>query len=120
MPGAHIVNFMNSRADTYRIFMPHGRCTVPWMRCRGQVIAMSKKKDRAWFVCPQWAALISDHYASDAEAGVALKTDPRGLVRLRSRTPVAKSTMLRILQVFSSRHDLGSPVADLVIDTRSR
>jgi hypothetical protein len=23
---------------------------------------MSKKKDRAWFVCPQWTALIAQHY----------------------------------------------------------
>lgn len=39
---------------------------------------MSKKKDRAWFVCPEWAALVSAHYASDVEAGRALKTDPKG------------------------------------------
>ena len=81
---------------------------------------MSKKKDRAWFVCPQWTTLTSRHYASDAEAGRALKTDPRVLARLRSGTPVAKSTMLRILQAFASRHDAGSPFADLVVDTRSR
>jgi hypothetical protein len=81
---------------------------------------MSKKKDRAWFICPQWATLISSHYASDAEAGRALKTDPRVLARLRSRTPVAKSTLLRLLQAFASRHDVSSPFVDLVIDTRSR
>ena len=57
---------------------------------------MSKKKDRAWFVCPQWAELVSGHYASDAEAARALKTDPKVLARLRSRTPVAKSTVLRL------------------------
>src|SRR5215472_717758 len=27
-------------------------------------IAVSKKKDRAWFVCPQWGELVSQHYAS--------------------------------------------------------
>jgi len=81
---------------------------------------MSKKKDRSWFVCPQWAELVSDHYASDAEAARALKTDPKILARLRSRTPVAKSTLLRALQAFANRHDVGSPIADLVIDTRSR
>jgi hypothetical protein len=80
---------------------------------------MSKKKDRAWFVCPQWAALVSGHYASDAEAARALKTDPKVLARLRSGTPVAKSTLLRLLQVFASRHAIGSPIANLVIDTRS-
>ena len=37
---------------------------------------MSKKKDRAWFVCRQWADLVSRHYASDLEAGRALKADP--------------------------------------------
>ena len=81
---------------------------------------MSKKKDRAWFVCPQWPDMISGHYASDADAGRALKTDPKVLTRLRSRTPVAKATLLRILQAFAARHDVGAPIADLVIDTRAR
>ena len=81
---------------------------------------MSKKNDRAWFVCPQWAALVSGHYASDAEAARALKTDPKVLARLRSGTPVAKSTLLRLLQVLASRHDVGAPIAYLVVDTRSR
>jgi septal ring-binding cell division protein DamX len=81
---------------------------------------MSKKNDRAWFVCPQWSTLVSGHYASDAEAGRALKTNPRVLARLRSRTPVAKSTLLRALQAFAGRHDVGAPIADLVIDTRAR
>jgi hypothetical protein len=81
---------------------------------------MSKKKDRAWFICPQWPALVSGHYASDAEAARALETDPRVLARLRSGTPVARSTLLRILQVFSGRHGVGTPIADLVIDTRAR
>jgi hypothetical protein len=81
---------------------------------------MSKMKDRAWFVCPQWTAMVSRHYAGDAEAGRALKIDPKVLARLRSGTPVAKSTLLRILQAFAGRHDVGSRVADLVVDTRSR
>ena len=41
---------------------------------------MSKKKDRGWFICPQWAELISRHYASDIEAGRALKSGSEGLV----------------------------------------
>ena len=49
---------------------------------------MSKKKDRGWFICPQWAELISRHYASDIEAGRALKADPKVLSKLRSGTPV--------------------------------
>jgi hypothetical protein len=81
---------------------------------------MSKKKDRAWFVCPQWPELISGHFANDADAGRALKTDPRVLTRLRSRTPVAKSTLLRILQAFAARHDVGAPIAELVVDMRQR
>lgn len=81
---------------------------------------MSKKKDRAWFVCPQWPDLVSGQYASDADAGRALETDPRVLARLRSRTPVAKSTLLRILQAFAARHDVGAPIIDLIIDTRAR
>lgn len=81
---------------------------------------MSKKKDRAWFICPQWVELVSSHYADDDEAARALKTDPKVLARLRLRTPVAKSTLLRLLQAFANRHDVGSPIADLVIDTRSR
>jgi hypothetical protein len=80
---------------------------------------MSKKKDRAWFVCPQWAELVSGHYASDAEAARALKTDPKVLAKLRSRTPVARSTALRALHAFARRHAVGLPIADLVIDTMS-
>jgi hypothetical protein len=80
---------------------------------------MSRKKDRAWFVCPQWAALVSSHYASDAEAGRALKMDPKLLAKLRAGTPIPKSNLLRSLQVLASRHDIGGPAADLVVDTRS-
>jgi hypothetical protein len=80
---------------------------------------MSKKKDRAWFVCPQWAALVSSHYASDAEAGRALKMDPKLLTKLRAGTPVVKSSLLRSLHALASHHDVGAPAADLVVDTRS-
>lgn len=81
---------------------------------------MSKKKDRAWFVCPQWTELVSRHYASDIEAGRALKADPKVLSKLRSGAPVAKSTILKMVRRFASRHDLRSAPADLVVDTRSR
>ena len=80
---------------------------------------MSKKKDRAWFLCRQWADLLSQHYASDIEASRALKADPKVLAKLRSGTPVAKSTLLMMLRRYASRHVLGSPLADLVVDTRS-
>lgn len=80
---------------------------------------MSKKKNRAWFVCPHWAVLVSSHYRTDVEASRALRTDPRILERLRTRTPVAKSTLLRALQAFASTHEVGVPAAELVIDTRA-
>ena len=80
---------------------------------------MSKKNDRAWFVCPQWGDLVSQHYASDTEAGRALKAHPKVLTKLRAGTPVAKSTVLKMLRRYASRHDLGSTFADLVVDTRS-
>ena len=79
---------------------------------------MSKKTDRAWFVCPRWTELVSLHYANDIEASRALKADPKILAKLRSGTPVAKSTLLRMLRRYASRHDLASVVADLVVDTR--
>jgi hypothetical protein len=81
---------------------------------------MSKKKDRAWFVCRQWADMVCEHYASDIEVGRALKADPKVVARLRSGSPVAKSTLLKMLRRFAGRHDLGSAIADLVIDTRLR
>ena len=80
---------------------------------------MSKKKDRAWFVCPQWGDFVSQHYASDTEAGRALKADPKVLTKLRAGTPVPKSTVLKMLRRYASRHDLGTALADLVVDTRS-
>jgi hypothetical protein len=81
---------------------------------------MSKKKDRAWFVCRQWPSLVAKYFTSDAEVGRTLKIAPQVLARLRAGTPVAKSTLLRILQAFASRYDPGAPIADLIIDTRSQ
>ncbi len=81
---------------------------------------MSKKKDRAWFVCPKWSDLVSEHYASDNEAGRALKAHPKVLAKLRAGTPVPKSTVLKMLRRYRSRHNLGTAPADLVVDTRSR
>jgi len=80
---------------------------------------MSKKKDRAWFVCPQWGDLVSQHYASDSEAGRALKADPKVLTKLGAGTPVPKSTVLKMLRRYGSRHALGTALTDLVVDTRS-
>ena len=80
---------------------------------------MSKKKDRAWFVCPQWGDLVSQHYASDTEAGRALKTGPKVLTKLRAGTPVPKSTVFKMLRRYGSRHALGTALTDLVVDTRS-
>ncbi|MBV8089729.1 MAG: hypothetical protein JO139_09165 [Alphaproteobacteria bacterium] len=81
---------------------------------------MSKKKDRAWFVCPQWAELVSQHYGDDAEAGRAMKADPKVMTKLRSGTPVPKSTALKMLRRYQRRHGLEAAVTDLVVDTRSR
>jgi hypothetical protein len=81
---------------------------------------MSKKKDRAWFVCRSWTDLQSRHYANDADAARALDADPKLLAKLRAGTPVAKSTVLKLLRRYASRHELGSPAAELVSDTRSR
>ena len=81
---------------------------------------MSKKKDRAWFVCPEWADLISRHYRNDVEASRGLRADSKILTKLRAETPVPKSTVLKMLRRYASRHDLGAAVANLVVDTRSR
>jgi hypothetical protein len=81
---------------------------------------MSKKKDRAWFVCPQWVDLVSQHYIDDTEAGLSLKANPKVLAKLRSRTPVAKSTLLRMLHRLAERHALEAAPGTLVVDTRAR
>ena len=81
---------------------------------------MSKKKDRAWFVCPQWGDLVSQHYASDTEAGRALKAHPKVLTKLRAETPVSKSTVLKMLRRYAGRHNLKAALAEMVVDTRSR
>jgi hypothetical protein len=79
---------------------------------------MSQKKKRAWFVCPQWAELVSANYASDIEVARALKADPKVVSKLRSSTPVARSTLLKMLRRYAGLHALASPIADLVVDTR--
>jgi len=81
---------------------------------------MSAKKQRAWFVCPQWQKLVANHYPNDIEAARALHTDPRVLAKLRTGTPVAKSTLLKMLRCCATRHHLTLPLADLVVDTRVR
>jgi hypothetical protein len=79
-----------------------------------------KKKDRAWFTCPQWTDLVSQHYASDAEAAQAQQTDPKVLARLRAGTPIAKSSLSRILKRYARLHSLRSPLDDLIVDQRTR
>jgi hypothetical protein len=81
---------------------------------------MSKKKDRAWFICPQWAELTSQHYVGADELSQSLKVDPKVREKLRSRTPVARSTLLKILRRFAEGHDLGRAAEELIVDTRSR
>jgi hypothetical protein len=81
---------------------------------------MSAKKKRAWFVCPQWPELIAARYPNDVEAARALHTDPKVLAKLRAGTPVAKSTVLKMLRQVARRHPLGAPVEELVVDTRDR
>ena len=81
---------------------------------------MSKKKDRAWFVCPQWPELVSRHYPDDATAARALHADVKVLARLRQQTPVAKSTLLRMLQRLAGQHRIEPPADELIIDTRAR
>ncbi len=81
---------------------------------------MSKKKDRAWFICQQWGELVSRHYPSDEIAARALRTDPKVLARIRQRTPVARSTLLKLLRRFAGLHPIGAPADELIVDTRSR
>lgn len=81
---------------------------------------MSKKKDRGWFVCPQWGELVSQHWPNDETAARALGTDPKVLARLRQRTPVAKSTLLKLLRRFAGLHAIGAPADELIVDTRTR
>ena len=49
-----------------------------------------------------------------------LNADPKVLTKLRAGTPMPKSTVLKMLRRYQSRHDLEPPFADLVVDTRSR
>lgn len=81
---------------------------------------MSKKKDRAWFVCPQWPELVSRHYPDDATAARALSADVRVLARLRQQTPVAKSTLLRMLRRLAEFQQTPTDAGELIVDTRSR
>jgi hypothetical protein len=81
---------------------------------------MSKKKDRAWFVCPQWGKLVSRHYPDDATARDALRADAKVLARVRRQEPVARSTLSKLLRRFAGLHPLGATADELIVDTRSR
>jgi hypothetical protein len=80
---------------------------------------MSKKKDRAWFVCAQWPELTSPYYPDDAAAARALRADPRVLARVRQRTPVTKSTLLKLLRRLSRARQIKTAFDELITDTRS-
>jgi hypothetical protein len=79
---------------------------------------MSKKKDRGWFVCPQWGEMVLRHYADDAEAARALGIDVKVVTRVHQGTPVARSTLLKLLQRFGRMHRLAGPVVDFIVDNR--
>jgi hypothetical protein len=79
---------------------------------------MSKKKDRAWFVSKQLGELVSQHYPNDELAARALRTDPKVLARIRQGTPVARSTLLKLLRRFAGQNPTGAPIGELVVDTR--
>ncbi len=81
---------------------------------------MSKKKDRAWFICTQWAELTSPYYPDDAAAARALRADPKVLAHIRQRTPVARSTLLKLLRRLSRLHQIKAGFSELIVDTRSR
>jgi len=81
---------------------------------------MSKKKDRAWFICQQLEELVSRHYPNDETAAHALRTDSKVLARIRQRTPVARSTLLKLLRRSAGLHPIGAPADALIVDTRSR
>jgi hypothetical protein len=81
---------------------------------------MSKKKDRAWFVCPQWAELSARQFATENEAARALGVHPRVLAKLGAGRPLAKSSLRRVLQRLANRHQAGTSVDELIVDTRSR
>ncbi len=80
---------------------------------------MSKKKDRGWFVCPQWAELVSRHYPDDETAARALRSNPKVLVQLRQRSPVARSTLLKLLRRLAALHAIGTTADKMIVDTRS-
>jgi len=63
---------------------------------------------------------MARHYASDLEASHALHADAKLLAKVRAGAPVAKSSLVKLPRRYASRHELGSPIAALVSDTRSR
>ena len=81
---------------------------------------MSKKQSRAWFICPQWDNLVAKHYPSDVTAGDVLRTSPRILAKLRSKIPVAKSTLLKALRRSAPKHLGGVVPTTLLVDIRHR
>jgi hypothetical protein len=78
------------------------------------------KKSRAWFICPEWKTLVARHYPSDGTAAAALQTSPRVVAKLRSETPVAKSTLLKVLRRSAPKHLAGVTPARLIVDIRRR
>jgi hypothetical protein len=79
-----------------------------------------EQKEGSCLVCLSAMGRVgSQYYVDDDEAGQSLKADPKVLGKLRSRTPVAKSTLLKMLHRFAKLHDPRIEADSLVVDTRS-
>ena len=77
---------------------------------------MGRKKDRAFFICPRWRELAGGD--DKLQLARSLRSDPRTIDKIASRTPVAYSTLYGVLSVLRATRDIKLEPESCIVDKR--
>ena len=80
---------------------------------------MSKKKDRAFFVCPRWHEVAAPHAAGSVPPGRAAPGASKIIAAIRSGQPVARSTLRKALQDARQSSGVMFDIDDYMVDRRT-
>ena len=81
---------------------------------------MSKKKERAFFVCPRWNEVVATPRVADSAAASGLTPGSTKIVlAIKSGQPVARSTLRKALQAVRQASGVMFDVDDYIVDQRT-
>jgi hypothetical protein len=114
MPNSITVAFLRSRVSPQRKAAPHrpkGALASQFDNAPGRQVEILDRRARRSTKVVRFRAVST--------AARALRTNPKVLVQLRQRTPVARSTLLKLLRRMAALHPIGTTADKMVVDTRS-